>query len=360
MEAVFGAGSVICFSHRSEDTVIYPFFNLASKSHQVISLGNAHIRFLPACWRTYQLLRRFNPNLVLTCGYERPETLGALIYARIFKKKTFLMLDNQYDDHKRSAIIECVKRIYLRFFDGFIYGGDTHRDYLRILKVPPVREVYGYNCVDNEGIEKAANTARLHASRLAPFVNYFLCVARLIKKKNLLKLVEAYGMYVQSFNTNNQQWGLVIVGEGPERKALEHRIAELELQGWIHLAGRVDRFEDVVNYHAKARAVVLASHVDEQWGLVINEAMAAGRPVLVSLQCGCASSLVDEGLNGFTFDGRSPEQLAKHFQWMHQNEHALESMGVCSLAIIRNYTPQKFAENVKMLYLKTVDVDISG
>ena len=48
----------------------------------------------------------------------------------------------------------------------------------------------------------------------------------------------------------------------------------------------------------------------EQWGLVVNEAMAAGLPVIVSERCGCAPDLVREGVNGLTFDPCDVAELA--------------------------------------------------
>jgi glycosyltransferase involved in cell wall biosynthesis len=221
-----------------------------------------------------------------------------------------------------------------------------------------MREVQGYNCVDNEWIGEAARSERERGIRLAPFEKYFLCVARLVEKKNLPRLLYAYAKYRDTIAPGHAAWGLVLVGEGPMRQVLESQIDDLHLKAEVHLAGRVDQFNQVVNYHAHAQAVILASHHDEQWGLVINEAMAAGRPVLVSKQCGCASSVVKEGVNGFTFDGESIDELAARMIWMSQNESALNEMGVRSAEVIRSFSPEKFAENVRGLYMRVSGVVI--
>lgn len=351
LESAFGRDSVLCLSHRERDRVTYPFFNLNPANHQVISPGvSERVPFTRACVRSFWILRGAAPDLVLACGYERPETLGALIFSRMHGKKVFLMLNNQYDDRPRRFWVEFAKRVYLRLFDGFVYGGDTHRRYLRLLKVPPQREVTGYNCVDNQWIAREAAAQRASGIRLAPFARYFLCVARLVNKKNIPGVLEAYAAYRASPEIRDNPWGIVLVGDGPLRAAMEAEVDRLGIRGNVYFAGQVDDFSRVVNYHANAAALILASHSDEQWGLVVNEAMEAGKPVLVSMQCGCASSLVNEGENGFTFDARRVSQLAARMVWMHGNEFDLDRMGEASRRIVASFSPDRFASNVKHLY----------
>ena len=352
LQELFRDNTVVCLSHCDEDSVTYPFFNLTPPIHEVISPGEAtDIVFSKAIWRTYRILRRHSPDLVLTCGYERPETLGAEIFGLLYRKPVFLMLDNQYADRPRNVLVEWIKRIYLRLFDGFIYGGDTHENYLRVLRVPVGREVYGYNCVDNDLINQLANKFRTEGDRELEGTNYFLCVARFIEKKNLPRLISAYADYKSKIK-KDEAWKLVLVGDGPERSKIEREIERFGLQHHVKLAGRVDDFEQVIRWLAFAKALILPSSHNEQWGLVVNEAMAANRPVIVSKQCGCASSLVKEGENGFTFDPFEPELLAKHMVWMHVNETKLDEMGRRSFEIVQQYSPESFARNVQWLYQK--------
>lgn len=317
----------------------------------MISPGDStSISFLPAAWRGFRLLGSLAPDLVLTCGYERPETLASVLYRLFTGSRVFLMLDNQYEDRKRHNLIERVKRLYLRLFDGFVYGGDTHRDYLRRLGVSPDREVYGYNCVDNAHISQESD--RLRLSGVDPLMpgDYFLTVARLVSKKNLLSLIEAYKGYREEILSRAVPWKLVIAGEGPMRRQLESHIDALQVRDDVALLGQVGDFLSVINLHTFSKAVVLASHENEQWGLVVNEAMAASRPVIVSKQCGCASTLVREGVNGFTFDGRDVKALSSLLVHMHDNESRLDSMGAESRKIVDLVSPEVFAKNVFDLY----------
>lgn len=351
IERTFPNAEVICFSHCAASDV-YQFFNLQPRQHRVlVPKRSDEMGFVESLFATLRALREEQPDLVLTCGYERAETLACVLW-RAFSPcaMVVLMLDNQYDDSPRNWLKEAVKRFYLRFFDGFMYGGDTHKNYLRKLGVPADREMFGYNCVDNDTIATGVAAARASGEREFKDGDYFLCVARLIPKKNLTRLVRAYAVYAAQVPTGQQPWSLVICGDGPERARIEATMRECGVAGQVVLAGRVDDFNRIINYYAFARALLLVSHENEQWGLVVNEAMAGGLPVVVARQCGCASSLVKDGENGFSFDGNSTEQITGHMAWLHSHAEELPRMGERSREIIQGYSPDNFARNVKHLH----------
>jgi glycosyltransferase involved in cell wall biosynthesis len=80
--------------------------------------------------------------------------------------------------------------------------------------------------------------------------------------------------------------------------------------------------KELGTYYGLASCFILPS-LQEQWGLVVNEAMAAGLPVLVSQTSGCAPDLVQEGVNGFTFDPTNPMQLAELMEKIAQSGDSL-------------------------------------
>ena len=106
------------------------------------------------------------------------------------------------------------------------------------------------------------------------------------------------------------------------------------------------QYEELPTYYASAGAFIHASTI-EQWGLVVNEAMASGLPVLVSNRCGCAKDLVREGVNGFTFDPYNEEQLADLMVRIASDEVARYQMGARSREIIAEWGTDRFASGVK-------------
>jgi len=81
-------------------------------------------------------------------------------------------------------------------------------------------------------------------------------------------------------------------------------------------------------------------------GLVVNEAMAAGLPVIVSKRCGCVSELVESGRNGFSFDPYDVAALARHMEYVASGKCDRRAMGAASREIIARWSPMTFAENL--------------
>ena len=141
-------------------------------------------------------------------------------------------------------------------------------------------------------------------------------------------------------------WSLVLLGDGPLKSDLCHLISDLGLQHSVLLPG-FKQYHELPVYYGLASAFVHAS-TTEQWGLVVNEAMASGLPVLVSNRCGCALDLVQEGHNGFTFDPYNVEQLADlMFQLSDFQPFRLSAFGSTSREIISNWGPERFAAGLK-------------
>jgi glycosyltransferase involved in cell wall biosynthesis len=142
-----------------------------------------------------------------------------------------------------------------------------------------------------------------------------------------------------------QSWDLVLLGDGPLRPALNSQLSTLNLHGHFHLPG-ARPYSALPAYYGLASVFVHAS-TTEQWGLVVNEAMASGLPVLVSKRCGCAPDLVREGVNGFTFDPLDVEQLAQLMLKLSTLNSQLSTMGAASRRIISEWGPDRFAAGLK-------------
>jgi glycosyltransferase involved in cell wall biosynthesis len=100
----------------------------------------------------------------------------------------------------------------------------------------------------------------------------------------------------------------VLLGDGPLREAISQQIKESGLTRHVVMPG-FKQYDELPLYYALARAFIHAS-TTEQWGLVVNEAMASGLPVLVSNRCGCSVDLIQEGVTGYSFDPYNEKQMA--------------------------------------------------
>jgi glycosyltransferase involved in cell wall biosynthesis len=137
---------------------------------------------------------------------------------------------------------------------------------------------------------------------------------------------------------------LIILGDGELRSEFEKLRSVLGLEDCIQMPG-FKQYEELPEYYARAGAFIHAS-TTEQWGLVVNEAMASGLTVLVSNRCGCAVDLVKEGENGWTFDPRNEEEMANLMLKISGDEEQRREMGRKSREIIENWGPARFASGL--------------
>lgn len=298
--------------------------------------------------RLYNVLDEFNPEAVVVPGWGYRGALLALKWALNHGVPVVCMSESTVWDEVRNPIKEFIKHSIISHFVGALVGGSAHRKYMEKLGMPTDRIFLGYDAVDNayfdtETHEGQNSGLKSQASDLATSQHFFLASARFIEKKNLPRLLSAYAVYRSSVIrlTPSQPWPLVIIGDGELRPELEHLRSELALEDSVQMPG-FKQYEELPEYYARAGAFIHASTV-EQWGLVVNEAMASGLPVLVSNRCGCAADLVQEGGNGWTFDPRSEEEMASLMLKVTNDEEERLKMGRKSRQIIDKWGPARFA-----------------
>jgi glycosyltransferase involved in cell wall biosynthesis len=264
--------------------------------------------------------------------------LAALLWSLCRRKPAILVSETKQDDAPRFWWSESIKRWILKHYKAALVGGQPQKRYLIELGMPKEAIFLGYNVVGNESYHP--NKIR---SLPAPLPKpYFLTINRFVPKKNLLFLISSYAAYRQTAGT--QAWDLVLCGDGQLRPQIEQHIAQLGLQDTVHLPGFLQQ-DELLPYFAHASCFIHAS-IQEQWGLVVNEAMAAGLPVLVSNCCGCFEDLVIEGVNGFGFDPGNPQELTNLMIKMSSGQVNLKEMGEASLKHIEKFSPDYFAQGL--------------
>lgn len=216
-----------------------------------------------------------------------------------------VMSESPLPDKSSSLGREAIKSRVVRLARAALVGGRSHADYARRLGIPPEAVFTGYDAVDNDHFRKGAARAREEAvearRRLGLPENYFLASKRFVPKKNIPRLLEAFAGYrADCAAVGESPWKLVLLGDGPDKELVLGWIAKLGLRDDVLLPG-FRSYDELPSYYGLAGAFVHAS-THEEWGLVVNEAMAAGLPVLLSRRCGCAPDLLEEGRNGFGFD----------------------------------------------------------
>jgi glycosyltransferase involved in cell wall biosynthesis len=295
-------------------------------------------------------IKTFKPDVVNLTGYYDVASWIVLFYCKIKGIKTVLSNESTEGDHTRNSIKELFKSLIIKQFDGYFNFGTLSKKYLLNLGAKAEKMLVCRNCVDNELLKKTYSESILSRSErqiaLNLSKNNFIFVGRLIEFKNLFFLLECFAD-AQKQSENDS--GLIILGDGKLKENLQNFVKKLNIKNVIFQNGV--SWQEVPTYLALSDVFVLPSY-SEPWGLVVNEAMACGMPVLVSEKCGCAIDLVQNGKNGFTFSPYDKNQLTSLLLKFMNNELDSFKMGEISEQIIKDYSPQNVAKEMYEGFLK--------
>jgi glycosyltransferase involved in cell wall biosynthesis len=306
--------------------------------------------------RMITVLDEMQPKIVVIPGWSHLGALAALHWCQINNIPAIVMSESTAQDAPRKWWKELIKKRIVGLFSAGLVGGSRHIDYLLSLGMPSKHIFTGYDVIDNSHFATGADSARQDAHKLRERFNlpehYFLASNRFIQKKNIPNLLKAYALYCNK--TGNQAWKLVLLGDGPLKQQVVTLIEKFNISKNVILAG-FKQYAELPIYYGLAGAFVHASTV-EQWGLVVNEAMAAGLPVIVSEPCGCVPDLIKEGRNGFSFNPYDIDTLAQLMLKMASlEEDERKTMGQASRDIISAWTPETFAQNL----MKAIEVALN-
>lgn len=282
-------------------------------------------------------LDRTDPEAVAVPGWSAPMARAALLWCRQRRRQAILMSDSKADDAPRRRLVEWMKRHVVGQVDAALVSGTEAKRYVVQLGLPPGRIFTGYDVVDNRHFTRGRSSPLPGLPE-----RYILACCRFVPRKNLPRLVRAWATCRARLTADCPP--LVLAGDGPDRPALEQLIHQLHLHD-VHLPGFV-HYRDLPALYAHATCLVHPA-LQEQWGLVVNEAMAAGLPVLCSRAVGARYDLVVEGRNGLLFDPTSVDDLTEALRrFVSMDDRQKQVMAAASSARIQPWSTDLFARNL--------------
>lgn len=279
------------------------------------------------------------PDCIISGPIAFPSGAAAIEWSARNRKPVVIFDDARLQDVQRPRLIDWIKKKVYSCASAVLCPA---RGWIETFSHFGFREdqiFFGVDVVDNDFWSQPA-------IRNLPIKNipkYFLAIGRQVPKKNFLSLVKAYWEY---FKSAGEPVHLILIGDGPDRVEEEIFVEAHKLESYVHFLSFISQIE-LRPYYQNATCLILPSIYGESWGLVVNEAMASGLPVLVSNQAGCSDTLVKEGINGYTFSPLNIGELAgllKKIAGIYDWERIL--MGTKSREIISEWGLDRFCQGV--------------
>ena len=287
-----------------------------------------------------QRLKSLNPSVLIAGALAFSSGALAIKYSVQQNIPLILFDDAKLEDVKRNQFINWIKKQLYSGVDAIFCPSSEWDATFRFFGFDKNRLFYGVNVVDNNFFKRQHQNEEKNEYQIPN--GYFLNIGRQIEKKNLLLILNAYEI-LQNKVVDCPH--LLFVGDGESRSTMENFVTTQYLKN-VHSIPFQSQEKLLKIYH-HASLFILPSLYAETWGLVINEAMAASLPVAVSNKVGCASTLVKEHINGFTFDPVNPVELSKKLAaFIRLNQDIKGRMGRAAEKEIEKWDLDRFTKSL--------------
>lgn len=298
------------------------------------------------CKAVRRTLDEEGPDAVAINGWAVPEALAALKWCKKNGRKAILMSESFVPSG--SWLKEWVKARRVAKFDAALVGGRWHKEYLVSLGFPEDCIEIGYDAVDNAHFQEGAELARSKAAQLRAAhqlpEKYFFANTRFLRRKNIDGLLRAFAMIGRKGGCS-----LVISGSGEEEENWKELAEELGIADCVVWPGFL-QYDELPVYYGLAMGFVHPAY-EEAWGLVVNEACAAGLPVIVGSRVGASCELVRDGGNGWLVDSHDDGSLRKALAGLIEaGDEGRRSMGERSRELVSGFGCDGFGMGLSLKF----------
>ena len=300
------------------------------------------------CPQVWGEIRSGRYDAILLHGHSHAVNFLALLAAKTKGIPIFMRSDTRAGA-KRKWLKNVVRKFILsnmfRFIDAFFTVGITNRQHYKSMNVPDQKLFDVPFSVDNDRFMRASRLTDVERDKIKskyglPFnMPIVLYASKLSKRKHPDDLVRAVAM----LHNKGQIASLFLVGTGEMEQDLRDLVAGLEM-GNVIFGGFVNQSELPKVFGASDVFVLPAEN--EPWGLIVNEAMCAGLPVVVSDEVGCVPDLVKDGVNGYQTKAGDVESLVKALEKLLADPVRRRGMGAASLDIIGSWSYEQCREGM--------------
>lgn len=290
----------------------------------------------------YKKVKEVKPDVVITEGFGGWAPAG-IRYAVLHRKKLCMFYERTaYVERNSPQWRSWYRRIVGMPVDYFLINGTLTEQYLNEgLHFKHTPKVKGCMCADSFGLAEAVKTVTdADKQVLSKELNLkggltYLFVGQMVERKGIEQLLDAWTAHVEKHPDDN----LIVIGKGI---LLDKMKEQYDSCSSVHILGAVN-YDLLYRYYALCDVFIMPT-LEDNWCLVIPEAMACGKPVASSIYNGGHYELVQNGVNGYNFDPLKKEEILDTLDKFHGAD--LEAMGKKSVEIESNFTPDKAAQRI--------------
>lgn len=278
-------------------------------------------------------LVKYNPHVAIVSNATE---LATILPVRLIRGTRIILTaeDTQHSFSNISRRNQLLKTFFYKRADAICAHSSQSIELLKTLGIRSEKISFTPWAVDNEHFYRMSLINQRSATRKSLGLNgtTIITVGALISRKGIKQLLESWSLIEPELRSNAT---LLIVGDGPERKKYTDLVNDKKLTE-VKFTGHLTP-DDVATHFGASDAFIFPT-LEDVWGLVVNEAMATGLPVLCSCYAGCSKDLVHNGKNGYIFDPLDKQDMRNILTKALANPDMLKRMGIKSREIIGNFT----------------------
>ena len=284
-------------------------FDVKSRSFKNFSEGGKQI---PIPYKLWNKINKIKPDVIITEGFFQ-WTPWIQIWALLYNVPVFMGYERtMHTERNNSKLKTWIRKIQDKQIMGYLVNGSETKKYLESIGVLSKKIFIGGMCADSKGLIDCINkfSVKNDFKNIYKKKNglVYLFSGQIVKRKGLEYLLMAWKKHI----INHVEDTLIVIGTGNLYQTLKNEYRDYES---IFFEGRIE-YDNVYKYYHIADVFILPT-IEDNWSLVIPEAMACGLPVATSIYNGCYPELVKKDINGYVFDTYKQETILDALDYFH-------------------------------------------
>lgn len=299
---------------------------------------------IPITRGLYKKIKQINPDLIIAEGFFQ-WTPQAVRYATIHHKPILIAYERtKHTERDCPKWRTAYRKVIDKFVNGYLCNGKLTKEYLESIGMSSSKLFIGGMSADSERLmlgvtnmsdaEKKSLKTELGIA-IATNGLIYIYSGQLIERKGVMYLLKAWMRHIEKHNEDH----LLIVGGG---ELFAEFFSSYGKEKSIHFTDTIN-YDNIYQYYAIADVFAIPT-LEDNWSLVVPEAMACGLPVACSIYNGCYPELVRERENGVLFDSYKEDTILKALDVFHHVN--LKSYSDRSKEIEAMYNPEEVSQKI--------------